>query len=57
MNEYKEEFGDEKLKQIVQRNGNVSAKVIIKKIITVVNAHFGNMPQNDDMTLVILKRK
>jgi sigma-B regulation protein RsbU (phosphoserine phosphatase) len=57
MNEYKEEFGDEKLKQIVQRNGNVSAKVLIKKIITVVNAHFGNMPQNDDMTLVILKRK
>lgn len=57
MNERKEEFGDEKLQQIVQHNGTVSATVLIKKIVDVVHAHFGNMPQNDDMTLVILKRK
>ncbi len=57
MNERKEEFGDEKLQQIVQRNGNASAMVLIEKIIAVVHAHFGNMPQNDDMTLIILKRR
>ena len=57
MNEQREEFGDEKLQQIVQSNQDVSAEALIKKIITMVNAHFGNVSQNDDITLVMLLRK
>ena len=57
MNEQREEFGDEKLHQIVQSNQDVSAEALIKKIITMVNAHFGNVSQNDDITLVMLLRK
>ena len=56
MNEQKEEFGDEKLQQIVQRNRDGSAEALIKKIIAVVNSHFGNAPQNDDITMVLLIR-
>ena len=57
MNEGKEEFGDEKLQQIVQRSSDVSAGTLIEEIIATVNLHFGDVPQNDDMTTVLLSRK
>ena len=34
-----------------------SAGEIIEKIIAAANLHFGNAPQNDDMTIIIIKRK
>ena len=57
MNERMEEFGDEKLREIVQRDNGDSANESIKKIIEAVNLHFGDASQNDDMTMIILKRK
>lgn len=57
MNDRMEEFGDEKLREIVQRDNGDSANESIEKIIAEVNFHFGDTSQNDDMTMVILKRK
>ena len=56
MNENMEEFGDEKLKEIVQNDNAASASKSIEKITAAVNLHFGDNPQNDDMTMIILKR-
>jgi len=57
MNENMEVFGDEKLQEILQYENNVSASKSIEKIIEAVNFHFGCTQQNDDMTMIILKRK
>ncbi|MFQ5822110.1 MAG: PAS domain S-box protein [Candidatus Heimdallarchaeota archaeon] len=57
MNERMEEFGDEKLREIVQRYSGDSAGTLIEKIIAAVTLHFGDASQNDDMTIIILKRK
>jgi PAS domain S-box-containing protein len=57
MNDRLEEFGDEKLREIVQRDNGDSATELIEKISAAVNLHFGDASQNDDMTIIILKRK
>jgi sigma-B regulation protein RsbU (phosphoserine phosphatase) len=57
MNEQMEEFGDEKLLDIVQRYRDYSADALIENIIAALNLHFGSVPQNDDMTMVHLLRK
>jgi sigma-B regulation protein RsbU (phosphoserine phosphatase) len=57
MNDQMEEFGDEKLQEIVQLDKGDSATDLIENIIMAVNLHFGDASQNDDMTLIILKRK
>jgi len=57
MNEKKEEFGDERLLEIVQQYRDYSADALIENIIAALNLHFGVVPQNDDMTMVLLLRK
>jgi sigma-B regulation protein RsbU (phosphoserine phosphatase) len=56
MNDRMEEFGDEKLREIVQRDNGDSAIELIEKIKAAVKLHFGDAPQNDDMTMIILRR-
>ncbi len=57
MNEQMEEFGDEKLLEIVQQYRGYSSDALIKNIIAALNLHFGGVSQNDDMTMVHLLRK
>ncbi|MFC2094366.1 SpoIIE family protein phosphatase, partial [Bacteroidota bacterium] len=57
MNDRMEEFGDEKLRKIVQNDKGDSTNKSLEKIIASVNLHFGDASQNDDMTMIILKRK
>jgi sigma-B regulation protein RsbU (phosphoserine phosphatase) len=56
MNDKMEEFGDKRLREIVRHNDDDSAIDIIDKIIAAVNLHFDKASQNDDMTIIILKR-
>ncbi len=56
MNEKMEEFGEERLLAIVEKNRKNSAASLIDNILDAVNLHFGSSPQNDDMTIIILKR-
>ena len=57
MNEKMEEFGEERLLAIVEKNRKNSAVSLIDNILDAVNLHFGTSPQNDDMTIIILKRE
>lgn len=57
MNQRMEEFGGEKLQEIVQHSNDDSPDELIEKIIAAVNVHIGAASQSDDMTMVLLKRK
>ncbi len=57
MNEELEEFGEERLREIIVLYRARSANELIEKIISSVKIFTGGVPQNDDMTLIILKRK
>ena len=56
MNSNNEEFGEDKLLDIIKSNLNLSAKELIEKIITEVKAHSSKVEQSDDITLMALKR-
>jgi len=56
MNAKKEEFGDERLKEVVQDDINSRPSQLIDKILASVNNHFDGVAQNDDMTLVMIQR-
>jgi PAS domain S-box-containing protein len=57
MNETEEEFGEEKLLEIVERHREDSASELLEKIIVAVNLHTGDVSRHDDMTIILLKRK
>jgi len=57
MNKRMTEFGDEKLKRVVKSDLDKSAKELIESIFTTVKKHFGDATQNDDMTMIVLRRK
>lgn len=55
MDSDEQEFGEERLIDLIKTNKNLSASDLIKLIIKTVNTHAGNAEQMDDMTLVIIK--
>ncbi len=57
MNERREQFGDERLAEIGRHMTCLSPQSAIDEIICAVNAHAGNVPQADDMTVVVVERK
>ena len=56
MDSNEEEFGEERLINLIKDNRILSASDLIDLIINTVNDHAGNAEQMDDMTLIILKR-
>ncbi|MCI0693552.1 SpoIIE family protein phosphatase [candidate division KSB1 bacterium] len=52
-----EDFGESRLITLVQQNLALPAGALIEKIIAAVTAFAGNVPQRDDITLVVVKRK
>jgi len=54
MNHRKEEFGDERLLEVIRKVEMKNSEEIRKKIINAVNTFTGNTPQHDDITLVTL---
>lgn len=57
MNENEEEFGVSRLIQVLRQNKNSSSNGIIDEIINSVQRFTGDVPQMDDMTLLIVKRE
>jgi sigma-B regulation protein RsbU (phosphoserine phosphatase) len=51
------EFGLERLQRIIDTNRGAAPRKLIECILAGVNAHAGNAPQTDDMTLVVLRRQ
>lgn len=56
MNIKEEEFGEEKLIDLIKRNKALPSSELVELIINAVKEHAGNVEQMDDMTLVIIKR-
>ncbi len=56
-NEKDDEFGEDRLEEILKKNVTRSPEEMIASVIDAVNAHAGKMPQADDMTMVVLKMK
>jgi len=56
MNPDREQFGDQRLSEIIAQQRNGTADQIIDQIIAGVRTHAGSAPQMDDITLVAVKR-
>lgn len=52
-----EEYGEERLKNLVKNHQSRSSKEIAQRIIDEVNLFMGDAGQYDDMTLLLIKRK
>ena len=57
MNKDEEEFGDERLREVIINNKNESAENLIEIILDEVHKFTGKTPQMDDMTIVVIKRE
>ncbi len=50
-------FGEDRLIQVIKDNASLPAREIQAAILQAVSAHTKNRPQDDDITLVIIKRR
>jgi len=50
------QFGDDALAPLIVENRDKSAGAIVETILAAVNAHAGDAPQFDDLTVVVVKR-
>ena len=55
MNRRSEEFGSQRLIDVVSRTKHLTAKEIVHSITEAVEAHRAGFPPNDDTTIVVLK--
>ena len=55
MNATDEEFGEERLQELLSRNANESAQVLVERSLTAIHAFTRQVPWNDDLTLMVLK--
>lgn len=54
-NENEQEFGDERLKDVLTKHAKKSPAEILSEIKTALEAFVGSAPQSDDRTIVLLK--
>jgi sigma-B regulation protein RsbU (phosphoserine phosphatase) len=57
MNASMEQFGEQRLQEIITKRRTASPQEIIDNIISAVREHAAGTPQSDDMTLIVVKRK
>ncbi len=51
-----EEFGEERLVDLIESNAAMGARALADEILCAVQGHRGKQPQSDDMTLVVIRR-
>ena len=56
MDEQHTEFGEERTIDLVCKNSALSAKNLVENVVTAISHHCGDLPQLDDITLVVIKR-
>jgi phosphoserine phosphatase RsbU/P len=56
MNVQGEEYGENRLTQLLMQNSHLNAQELQNMILKDINEFRGNTPQNDDITLAIVKR-
>jgi hypothetical protein len=57
MNKNREIFGEQRLKEIIEKNAALRPKKIEENIVQAVKDFSGDAPQHDDFTMVIVKAK
>jgi len=57
MNEAREQYGEERLIKIIKECGRKSPQEFIDRLSEDIKAFTGDMPQNDDITVVAIKEK
>lgn len=57
VNEVNEEFGEERLRQLIQHAGDLPAGALIERINAAVRIFCGEREQFDDFTLLVVKRE
>lgn len=55
INAKEEMFGEERLNAIIRKNARLSAQEILDRILSGVQEFTGDMPQFDDITLLVIK--
>jgi sigma-B regulation protein RsbU (phosphoserine phosphatase) len=55
MNTHDDEWGEERLMDVVRTNRTVAARALIDRVMTSADAFVGGAPQHDDMTLVVVR--
>lgn len=56
MNPHGELFGEDRLRQVIEQIGNVSAQAMLDEIMLVVEDFLGEAPRADDLTLIVVRR-
>jgi sigma-B regulation protein RsbU (phosphoserine phosphatase) len=56
MDKSENEFGEDKLKALVKKNRDLSSAELIEKILKAVDEHSKNVPQSDDITIVVIRK-
>jgi len=57
MNVNREQYGEERLLQLIKASGRLSPQEFIDRLSEAVKEFTGDMPQNDDITVVAIKEK
>lgn len=56
MNEQHDQFEEERLEALLREMGDVSAQECVERVKNAVKEHTGTAPQNDDITMLVVKR-
>mgnify|MGYP006367541661 CR=1 FL=1 len=52
-----EDYGKEKIHHVLKKEGLNSSKKILNELLKDLNRFVGDVPQQDDITILVLKRK
>ena len=55
VNSHDELFGEERLREIVRESARLPAQAILDRILSAVREYTGDLPQSDDITLLVIK--
>lgn len=55
MNEAREQYGDDRFRDVVAANAHRTSDEIVKALVAELDRHQGSAPQHDDITIVVLK--
>jgi sigma-B regulation protein RsbU (phosphoserine phosphatase) len=55
-NEAEEEFGTERLVEVLKRHAGDAAADVVERVFEAIDAYAGNAPQFDDITMLAMKR-
>ncbi|MEO1085716.1 MAG: SpoIIE family protein phosphatase, partial [Acidobacteriota bacterium] len=57
MNSADEEYGEERLYEVVRANRDESAAALVDRVFAAVKDFCADAPQTDDMSMVVIRRK